>query len=103
MRHERAAHGAGSRRFHVWVTAVALFVIVSASVSAQEKKPNIVVIFGDDIGMWNVGAYTHGMMGKTSIDAESMDCRQHFHRNTKNGKSCETVSLWSFDQPYASQ
>jgi arylsulfatase len=22
----------------------------------QEKKPNIVVIFGDDIGMWNVGA-----------------------------------------------
>jgi len=29
------------------------------------KKPNIVVIFGDDIGMWNVGAYTHGMMGRT--------------------------------------
>ncbi len=28
-------------------------------------KPNIVVIFGDDIGMWNVGIYTHGMMGKT--------------------------------------
>ena len=28
-------------------------------------KPNILVIFGDDIGMWNVGAYTHGMMGKT--------------------------------------
>ena len=70
MRHERAAHGAGSRRFHVWVTAVALFVIVSASVSAQEKKPNIVVIFGDDIGMWNVGAYTHGMMGNTpNIDS----------------------------------
>jgi arylsulfatase len=29
------------------------------------EKPNILVIFGDDIGMWNVGAYTHGMMGKT--------------------------------------
>jgi arylsulfatase len=28
-------------------------------------KPNILVIFGDDIGMWNVGAYTHGMMGET--------------------------------------
>ena len=24
---------------------------------AQDKKPNIVVIFGDDIGMWNFGAY----------------------------------------------
>src|SRR5215469_11114006 len=31
----------------------------------QAKKPNIVVIMGDDIGMWNVGAYTHGMMGRT--------------------------------------
>jgi arylsulfatase A-like enzyme len=29
------------------------------------KKPNIVVIWGDDIGMWNVGAYCNGMMGKT--------------------------------------
>ncbi len=37
---------------------------------AQQKKPNIVVIFGDDIGMWNVGAYTHGMMGRTpNIDS----------------------------------
>ena len=36
---------------------------------ARMGKPNIVVIFGDDIGMWNVGLYTHGMMGWTpSID-----------------------------------
>jgi len=40
------------------------------SVQAQQpatdsKKPNIVVIWGDDIGMWNIGAYTHGMMGST--------------------------------------
>jgi arylsulfatase A-like enzyme len=33
---------------------------------AQEKKPNIVVIMGDDIGMWNIGAYHRGMMaGRT--------------------------------------
>ena len=31
----------------------------------EQKKPNILVIFGDDIGLWNVGAYTHGMMGET--------------------------------------
>jgi arylsulfatase len=37
--------------------------------AAKQDKPNIVVIFGDDIGMWNVGLYTHGMMGWTpSID-----------------------------------
>ena len=34
--------------------------------SAQQQKPNIVVIMGDDIGMWNIGAYHRGMMaGKT--------------------------------------
>lgn len=32
---------------------------------AKDSKPNILVIFGDDIGMWNVGVYTHGMMGHT--------------------------------------
>jgi arylsulfatase len=26
-------------------------------------KPNIVVIWGDDVGFWNVGAYSRGMMG----------------------------------------
>src|SRR5262245_34845256 len=27
------------------------------------RKPNILVIFGDDIGMWNISAYSRGMMG----------------------------------------
>jgi arylsulfatase len=31
-----------------------------------QKQPNIVVIMGDDIGMWNIGAYHRGLMaGKT--------------------------------------
>jgi arylsulfatase A-like enzyme len=33
---------------------------------AEGKKPNIVVIMGDDIGMWNIGAYHRGLMaGRT--------------------------------------
>ena len=28
-----------------------------------DKKPNILVIWGDDIGYWNISAYSHGMMG----------------------------------------
>ena len=41
---------------------------------ADKRKPNILVIFGDDIGMWNVGAYTHGMMGQTpNIDSIAKD------------------------------
>ena len=30
---------------------------------AADKKPNILVIWGDDIGYWNVSAYNQGMMG----------------------------------------
>jgi arylsulfatase len=38
----------------------------ASNAGAQEKKPNIVFIMGDDIGMWNIGAYHRGMMaGRT--------------------------------------
>ena len=57
---------------HLLLTSIAL--TVCSAVFAQEKKPNIVVIWGDDIGMWNVGAYTHGMMGRTpNIDSLARD------------------------------
>jgi arylsulfatase A-like enzyme len=36
---------------------------LSASSAAADSKPNIVVIMGDDIGIWNIGAYNRGMMG----------------------------------------
>jgi arylsulfatase len=38
----------------------------SASSAATGTPPNIVVIMGDDIGMWNIGAYHRGIMaGRT--------------------------------------
>jgi len=47
---------------------------LTAQADTTPKRPNILVIMGDDIGMWNVGAYTHGMMGKTSnIDSIAKD------------------------------
>jgi arylsulfatase A-like enzyme len=49
-----------------YTLAVALCgVLTLGAAHAADKKPNILVIFGDDIGTWNVGAYTHGMMGRT--------------------------------------
>ena len=30
---------------------------------ATGKKPNIVVLFGDDIGMWNISYFSRGQMG----------------------------------------
>jgi arylsulfatase A-like enzyme len=41
-------------------------VVTAAPVVAQEKKPNILVIMGDDVGWFNIGAYHQGIMsGKT--------------------------------------
>ena len=34
-----------------------------AQAQAQAKKPNILIIWGDDIGWFNVSAYNHGVMG----------------------------------------
>jgi arylsulfatase len=48
------------------VCLVILGLVASQPVSGQAKKPNILVIMGDDIGISNVGVYSHGMMaGKT--------------------------------------
>jgi arylsulfatase A-like enzyme len=35
----------------------------AAQAQETEKKPNILVIFGDDIGWFNISAYSHGTMG----------------------------------------
>jgi arylsulfatase len=51
---------------HVVRAVLALaFLVIGPAAAQQTAKPNIVVIWGDDIGMWNVGIYTHGMMGRT--------------------------------------
>ena len=41
------------------LTTLLAFVLVSYA----QDKPNILVIWGDDIGWYNVSAYNHGMMG----------------------------------------
>jgi hypothetical protein len=37
-----------------------------------QKKPNILVIFGDDIGQSNISAYTHGLMGYQTPNIDRM-------------------------------
>ena len=53
----------------------------------NSTKPNILVIFGDDIGQSNVSAYTHGLMGyKTPnidrIAAEGMMFTDYYAENS---------------------
>ena len=48
------------------LTASTALIGVGGTAQAQTKKPNIVFIMGDDIGIWNIGAYSRGMMaGRT--------------------------------------
>jgi arylsulfatase A-like enzyme len=50
----------------VAASLVVLGMVAMPRASAQEKKPNILVIMGDDIGISNIGAYSlHVMAGKT--------------------------------------
>ncbi len=43
-------------------TTLLLFVLASFAATAQQK-PNILVIFGDDVGVMNISAYSQGLMG----------------------------------------
>ena len=45
------------------ITTGLLFGPVTDTYAADGKKPNILIIWGDDIGWFNVSAYNMGMMG----------------------------------------
>jgi arylsulfatase A-like enzyme len=52
-------------RFSLLILAMLAICVSAASAAgqAQPKKPNILVIFGDDVGYFNISAYNQGMMG----------------------------------------
>src|SRR5690242_5601972 len=47
----------------VAVLMLASFMTASVTHAADPKKPNVLILWGDDIGYWNVSAYNQGMMG----------------------------------------
>ena len=53
-------------RNRIWIFLALLLCAVRLSAGtayAQAKKPNILVIWGDDIGITNISAFSHGLMG----------------------------------------
>ncbi len=50
---------------YLWAVGMALAGLgtVPSIAQAQASKPNILIIWGDDIGVWNISAYNRGMMG----------------------------------------
>jgi hypothetical protein len=47
----------------VAVFGAVLCALAITTSSWAQQKPNIVIIWGDDIGYWNISAYNRGMMG----------------------------------------
>ncbi len=54
------------RALSLAVILLSALVCNSASAQSQQSKPNILVIWGDDIGTTNVRAYSDGLMGYTT-------------------------------------
>ena len=65
------------------VVAAALLALplLSPAALAQDKKPNIVIIWGDDIGQTNISAYSKGLMGYQTPNIDRIANEgMHVHR-----------------------
>ena len=58
------------------VSAIVLAATVATG-SAQTKKPNIIVIMGDDVGWFNIGAYHQGIMSGKTPNLDKLASRRH--------------------------
>src|SRR5450631_1544093 len=61
-------------RFSLLASCVAVAALVGSPATSQQpqKPPNIVVIMGDDVGIWNIGAYHRGMMAGTTPNLDKV-------------------------------
>ncbi|MEQ1715731.1 MAG: arylsulfatase [Hyphomicrobium sp.] len=64
-------------------TAATQAVQPAAAQTPSGKKPNILIIWGDDVGIWNISAYHRGMMGGSTpnidrIGKEGMIFMDHY-------------------------
>ncbi len=61
------------RRVHQFTRILVVLVVACvAATAAAADKPNIVVIMGDDIGMWNIGAYHRGLMAGSTPNLDKL-------------------------------
>jgi arylsulfatase A-like enzyme len=97
MGNELRDHAADSRK-HVLqncftITALPLILLIMvivaimAPVAGAQEKPNILVIFGDDIGQANISRYTHGVVGYMTpnidrIGEEGMTFTDYYAENS---------------------
>jgi hypothetical protein len=62
-----------SLAFATVATLLGLGVAGASAARAEEKKPNILVIMGDDIGWFNLGSYNSGIMLNATPNLDKLD------------------------------
>ena len=55
---------------------------------AQAPRPNILMIMGDDIGMWNISAYHRGMMGGSTPNIDRIAAQGMLFLDYYGEQSC---------------
>lgn len=95
---------------HSRATAIAIllpFLVLACAATAMAqapvRKPNILVIFGDDIGQANISAYTKGLMGyrTPNIDRLAKEGMTFTDYYAEQGRIPNTVpARFSFDETF---
>jgi arylsulfatase A-like enzyme len=65
-----------------------LLISASALATAKTDKPNILVIWGDDIGMWNISAYHRGMLGNRTPNIDRIAAEGALYTDYYAEQSC---------------
>ncbi len=87
------------------VVVLLLHSVFSGTALAGSNKPNILVIWGDDIGWSNVGAYNRGRMGYATPNIDRianegmfglLDSANAVPENTKSRSITTTVAVVPF-------
>jgi len=61
-----------TRKAFLAIIAAIIALAFVVSPASAEKKPNILVIMSDDVGMWNISAYHRGMMGGSTPNLDKL-------------------------------
>src|SRR5688572_22598829 len=70
-----------------WLVSLVL-AAVPLLAGAQGGKPNILVLWGDDVGYWNVSAYNQGMMGYKTPNIDRIAKEGAFFTDWYGQQSC---------------
>ena len=73
---------------HLLAVIVLGLTFIAGPAFAADKKPNILIIWGDDIGYWNVSAYNQGMMGYKTPNIDRIAKEGAFFTDWYGQQSC---------------